>query len=80
MVYVLGFLLGCCLGVGLYYLEKCNHKIYFKIKGFIEKSYGKEKTLTKVITISICACLWLVVWVIYYGGVMIAVHILKPLL
>ena len=74
MVYVLGFLLGCCLGVGLYYLEKYRNKIYYFFKGSIEKKYGK------VITMTINACLWIMVWVIYFGGVMIAVHILKPLL
>jgi hypothetical protein len=73
MAYVLGFLLGCCLGVGLYLLE-IRDKIYFKFKGFIEEKYGKTATMT------INVCLWIMVWITYFGGVMITVHILKPLL
>lgn len=74
MVYILSFLLGCCLGVGLYFLEKYRNKIYSKFKGFIEEKYGFAITMT------INVCLWIMVYVIYSGGLLIAIHILKPLL
>ena len=80
MTFVLCFLFGCCLGVGLYYFVQCHDKVYFKFKDFIEKSYGKENPLTKYITLSICTCLWIFVWVIYFGGIVLVVYILKPLL
>jgi hypothetical protein len=74
MIYILGFLLGCCLGVGLYLLEKCRDKIYYFFKGTIEEKYGKT------ITMAINVCLWIMVWITYFSGVLIAVHILKSLL
>jgi hypothetical protein len=74
MVYVLGFLLGCCLGAGLYYLEKYRDKIYYFFKGTIEEKYGKTITMT------INVCLWIMVWIIYFIGCALVGHILKPLL
>lgn len=74
MVYVLGFLLGCCLGAGLYYLEKYRDKIYYFFKGTIEEKYGKAITMT------INVCLWIMVWIIYFIGCALVGHTLKPLL
>ena len=73
MIYVLIFLLGCCLGAGLYYLEKYRDKLYYSFKGTIEEKYGK------IMTMIINLCLWIFVWAIYFGGVvLVVVYILKP--
>lgn len=74
MIYVLGFLIGCCLGIILYHLERYRDKIYSFFKGPIKKKYGKA------IIITINVCLWIMVWVTYYCCCILAGYILKPLL